>query len=69
MKTHKVVTRIEADEPISLAVSQTQSPDVYTLTDEGSVVKYTFSGDKFTGSKVHEVEEIGGFTQMLMVDY
>lgn len=69
MKTHKVVTRIEADEPISLAVSQTQSPDVYTLTDEGSVVKYTFSGDKFTGSRVHEVEEIGGFTQMLMVDY
>ncbi|EKO3561362.1 amine dehydrogenase [Vibrio fluvialis] len=69
MDSHKVVTRIEAEEPISLAVSQTKAPDVYTLTDFGTVVKYTFNGGKFEGTKVHEAEEMGSFTQMLMVDY
>lgn len=69
MDTHQVVTRIEAEEPISLAVSQTQAPDVFALTDFGTVVKYTFNGSTFEGSKVDEVEEMGSFTQMLMVDY
>lgn len=69
MESHDVVTRIEAEEPISLAVSQTESPDVFALTDWGIVTKYTFSGNQFEGKKQAEIEGAGGFTQMLMVDY
>ncbi|WP_417884090.1 amine dehydrogenase large subunit [Vibrio rumoiensis] len=69
MKTHKVVTRIETKEPISIAVSQTKAPELFTLTDEGEVVKYVFSEGKLVGKEESEVEGLGAFSQMLMVDY
>ncbi len=69
MKTHKVVTRVKAEEPISLAVSQTKSPDLFALTDWGIVTKYAFSGSPLAGKEVNKIEDAGGFTQMLMVDY
>lgn len=74
MTSHKVVTRIKTADAISIAVSQTEKPDLFALTEgedgEGAtVLKYSLSDEKFVGKQVGKVTSLGTFDQMLMVDY
>lgn len=74
MATHKVVTRVKVKDPISIAVSQTPSPVLFTLSEGennegGTVDRYTFSGPNMMVKHTGEVKGLGTFNQILMVDY
>ncbi len=74
MNTHKVVTRIKVKDPISIAVSGTPSPVLFTLSEGennegGTVERYTLTGPHFTARHAGEAKGLGTFNQILMVDY
>lgn len=74
MKSHKVVTRVKTKDALSIAVSQTQKPELFALSEGdngegGTVLKYTFKGEKFVGKEVGKAKGLGSFNQMLLVDY
>ncbi|MDN0112230.1 amine dehydrogenase large subunit [Yersinia mollaretii] len=74
MASRKVITRVKTVDTISLAVSQTQKPELFALSggeggSGGTVLKYIFIGPQFTGKVVGKAARLGTFNQFLMVDY
>lgn len=74
MTSHKVVTRVKTHDAIAIAVSQTEKPELFALSEGeegegGTVLKYTLQGDKFVGKQTGKVTSLGSFNQILMVDY